>query len=859
MNPENLPTSSELRNKLRLTDQMVALPALGLILTYISSAVDFRPGEIGTLLAALGFYAAITVAIVEWLRGKQLAPLGRVLDAGEDTPLDEDEIVDGFRVAISLPSTAARTVAAMWLVPGVVLPLALAAIGHTSWIGIERWSVLIVAVVSGAVVSAGFLFFLTKSTLEDVREHVGLRMEDSNVRESAIVPLPLAKKVQFVVLGAVLTTLLLTVSLAWSRSTAAVDAQAMEWQQRVLSAVAMKMRTSSFIEARLDVLPLDAVLPYEVELLVLHGDEPADDLRVGREDASVDLSIVALAPENVGRTSSLVPGYVTTWNRLPDGRMLVAMIDRAELQLGFGAFGAVLGLLTLLTSAVAIALAWLLSRDLRRAVEMLQAEADRLASGDLRRSRVWEAEDEMGGLGRAFERMGASLRKTVGGVAQAADRVESAVADISAVSRSVAVASADQVRRIQQASDLMLEINQQVRGVSDSAQALNLSVEESSSSILELGAAGDELNDTATVLSGKVDEVSGSIEQMVRSVKEVGSTSEQLSDAAAETSSSMEEMASAMRAVDTTAEATASLSNDVVSLAERGQQRVSQTMDGMEHIRDATDAAEKVIRGLGARTKEIGGILDVIDDVADETNLLALNAAIISAQAGENGRAFSVVADEIKELADRVLASTKEIGSLIRNVQEESEAAVGAIEAGSQSVAGGVELSAEAGTSLEEITLASRESGTRIGEIVSAVREQTKATSHVVSLMEAVREGVDHISRARTEQDGANEVVYRSSVTMQEVAQQVRRTTEEQSRGFGRIRESIEGVREAVEQINGSLRDQSSACSQVAEFLEQVADGTRSNEDAAQRMGDSMRVMMDQAEALRADLEQFQI
>ena len=103
----------------------------------------------------------------------------------------------------------------------------------------------------------------------------------------------------------------------------------------------------------------------------------------------------------------------------------------------------------------------------------------------------------MGGLGRAFERMGASLRKTVGGVAHTADRVEAAVADISAVSRSVAVASADQVRRIQQASDLMLEINQQVRGVSDSAQALNLSVEESSSSILELGATGDATEEAA--------------------------------------------------------------------------------------------------------------------------------------------------------------------------------------------------------------------------------------------------------------------------------------------------------------------------------------------------------------------------
>jgi methyl-accepting chemotaxis protein len=617
--------------------------------------------------------------------------------------------------------------------------------------------------------------------------------------------------------------------------------------------------TTSFADAVAELVPDASLLPRPtrfslVEAAAVGPDRTGLDAReAGRlaEDLAAGVQAGSIEARSVvGRI---------TWRRLADGRVLIGVPGEGGARAASTRLYLLLLVAVVLAGSVGLAVAYLMGDDFRRATDALVAEAERMAAGDLSRGRVWEAEDEMGGLGRAFERMGAALRTTVGRVTEAADRVDAAASEIASVSQSVAVASADQVRRIQQANELMLQIRDQVSGVSESAQALNVSVEESSSSILELGAAGDELNDTASVLSSKVDEVSGSIEQMVRSVKQVGSTAEGLSDAAAETSSSMEEMASAMRAVDNTAELTANLSNDVVSLAESGQQKVSETIQGMEAIRDATDAAERVIRGLGSRAMEIGGILDVIDDVADETNLLALNAAIIAAQAGEHGRAFSVVADEIKELADRVLASTKEIGGLIRSVQEESDNAVGAIEAGSASVATGVERSAEAGSALEEITRAARESGDRIGQIVGAVREQTKATTHVVGLMEGVRTGVEQISMAGSEQDRANEVVYRSAVTMREVAQQVRRTTEEQSRGFSRIRESVEGVREAVERINTSLQEQTNACTQVASFLEQVFDGTRSNEEAAQRMGTSMRDLLSQAEALREDVAKFRI
>ena len=858
MESNSLPSASRLRWRFAFYGLSAATMTLMGFALCVSLMLDLEAADMpifGFSLSAVGLMAATGFGV--WGR-RALDPIADWLAAQAGDEVAMSPTLKAFSAVIALPVDAQRVFTIAGCCTAIGVPLVLTILDGPSWGVTSRSIVLVVGGVSAAMLSGIALFFGLKRELEPVRRNIATRIHDPEERRSRIHPVSISRKLSTAVVGTVAAAVIFVVALSSVQTGAAVDKIVLQTQVMALDAVVAEIPGSSFKQAVRGVLRDRKLLPFPIHFEMIEAKFSA----VGTDEFGRIRQKIRVSVANGNRSGVFDKAYqdaLWAFRTLPEGGIVVSRIQRSDVALASDSRLPALFLMLAVSMGCAFMISRMISSDLRGSLTSLREAVETMASGDLQRGQIYESEDEFGDLSRSFEVMGGVLRATVESLSAAADEVDTTAENVARVAEGVAESSAEQVRRIQEASELMVSINKQVMDVAGSAQDLNISVEESSSSILELGAAGDELNETATVLGSKVDEVSSSIEQMVRSVKEVGSSSNALTNAAAETSASMEEMASAMRAVDTTAEMTAELSRDVIASAESGQQKVSQTIEGMQEIRDATDTAENVIRGLGARTQEIGAILDVIDDVAEETNLLALNAAIIAAQAGEHGRAFSVVAEEIKELADRVLASTKEIGGLIRGVQDESDNAVGAIEVGIRSVASGVELSAEAGVSLEEITSSSRESGRRIGEIVAAVREQTTAASHVVALMDTVREGVEAIVRASADQDRGNETIYRSSITMREVAQQVRRTTEEQSRGFGRIRESIEGVREVVENINGSLHEQSTACSQVVNILEQVFERTRSNEAAAQSMGDSITGLVSQAQGLREQVAKFQI
>ena len=182
----------------------------------------------------------------------------------------------------------------------------------------------------------------------------------------------------------------------------------------------------------------------------------------------------------------------------------------------------------------------------------------------------------------------------------------------------------------------------------------------------------------------------------------------------------------------------AQASQKAAETAREGGKVVEETLSKMRAIAQSVAETATKVHELGKRSDEIGRISGVIEDIADQTNLLALNAAIEAARAGEQGRGFAVVADEVRKLAERTGNATKEIAEMIRNIQTETKTAVAAMEAGSREVESGVESTRKAGDSLQAIIKMSEQVGDMVTQIATAATEQSATTEHINNNIEEI-------------------------------------------------------------------------------------------------------------------------
>jgi methyl-accepting chemotaxis protein len=846
-----VPAGGEFVKRILVYTSAYALLAIAVISLYLSGLLRLNSDQWwGFLQIVAGVFVLLFPAMTLSHR-RIFQHIKRCLDRRAEGVATPDELRRGFAAISDFPRYWFVWGLGWWAIGGAV-------VGCGMWIRYPEFGALGAAIVLTASVSGAFItdpyYFLTiKRVLQPVRVALAADIGDPEMRQQLIRKVSLRTKLLVAMTSVILVTVGFAAFLSRLHTQESVESFVLRGQQDILDSLSVA-EPFSFEEASAGIGRFGG----NATLVLL--DAAAERVLAGPVDAIGEAELLQIRKLGTksGDSSAIHSAACFSWRRRPgQGHVLIAVTPGAGLAADSSAGGFIA--LMVFSALVAVGVAYLLARDVGEATDLLRSKAARVAGGDLTGGEIFESEDEMGELARSFELMASSLRGTVSRVAEEADRMQAAASDIAVASRDVAQVTASQVSGIGEATTSMGEIDNQVRGIAEWANGLNTDITDASSSILRLEASGSDLNSSASGLSANVDEVVSFIEEMARGIAQVTENSDVLAHAADDASSSMDQTASALQQVNLSASEMSRLSTQVVEFAESGRDRVQETIRGMDDIYEATDICQRVIAKLAARAAEIDSVTRVIDDVADETNLLALNAAIIAAQAGEQGRSFSVVADEIKDLADRVLVSTKEIGQLIRAVKQESEEATAAITRGSESVRRGVELSSDAGASLEEITRASRATGMQISEIVSAVKEQSHAVGHVAELMGKVRSGTEQIQETIRQQDRATGVVRESSNAMGEVSKQVRRTTEEQVESTTNIRQHIQNIHNAVGRINTALQEQSNGCRTAVDFLRSVNQSTHSNDETVRQLDQAKSNLLANAEELRQEVDRFRI
>ena len=232
--------------------------------------------------------------------------------------------------------------------------------------------------------------------------------------------------------------------------------------------------------------------------------------------------------------------------------------------------------------------------------------------------------------------------------------------------------------------------------------------------------------------------VTSSATQILAASEEIAAGAQRQADEITNTSSAVEEMAASMSQVSRNAEASAEAARRALDMAEHGDRSVRDTSEAMNRIDLAVQGTAEKMRMLAKRSSEISEIIDLINDVAAQTNLLSLNAAIEAAHAGEAGLGFSVVADEIRKLAERSARATRDVGALIKAIQNETSEALDAMENGMREVRDGNTLAEQARGSLQDISNVVRQSAELIEEISAASEEQARVTRNLAGAMQTV-------------------------------------------------------------------------------------------------------------------------
>lgn len=380
------------------------------------------------------------------------------------------------------------------------------------------------------------------------------------------------------------------------------------------------------------------------------------------------------------------------------------------------------------------------------------------------------------------------------------------------------------------------------------------------------GAIADSFNLTIDQLRGVVGAINEAVDQVSKSAEETQQTSTALAEASRQqaqeitgASAAINEMAVSIEQVSANASESSQVAEKSVEIAKKGGEVVRNTIRGMDTIREQIQETSKRIKRLGESSQEIGNIVSLINDIADQTNILALNAAIQASAAGEAGRGFAVVADEVQRLAERSSNATKQIEALVKTIQTDTNEAVISMEDTTSEVVRGARLAQDAGVALEEIETVSTNLADLIQSISNAARQQAASAGHVSNTMTVIQEITTQTS------EGTQETA-RSIGKLTELSEDLRRSvsgfkldstnddyfrSEDVSPAEDDSEESFENMFDDIEE------SEESTVNEIDESLESLSEETSELENASDELQESSDELEDFLKEAGESLEEL--
>ncbi|MEM1095281.1 MAG: methyl-accepting chemotaxis protein [Bacteroidota bacterium] len=399
----------------------------------------------------------------------------------------------------------------------------------------------------------------------------------------------------------------------------------------------------------------------------------------------------------------------------------------------------------LATVLLVLTIWWFTRRSIVRPVRKLLHASTHIADGDLSAKATLQTEDEIGQLGHAFNRMADAIRSAFAVVerekAGIQTKVDEAVRESEAQQHYLSASVAAMLDAMQRFSDGDLTVKLDPPRQDDAISQLYAGFNQATDNIHSLvHQIGDVVQRTA----------SASL-QISSAAEELASGTQEQSNQSTEVSRAVEDMAGSIAENAAYADKTATVVIESGEIARAGSHVVKQTVDKMQLIAEVVGRSAETVNALNTSSEQIGQIVSVIDDIADQTNLLALNAAIEAARAGEQGRGFAVVADEVRKLAERTTKATEEIAQMINAMQAKAGDAVHAIEAGTAEVEAGMTLADQAGASLSQIVKEVGGTVDLISQIAEASKAQSAASEQIAHNVESISVVTDQTARSVAE------------------------------------------------------------------------------------------------------------